>query len=106
VCRRLWLIEAVSRAVLRRKFFCARLYARKLRALGLKGNCMPLPERSGGYVGRFLLPDDPDNYYRTRELLPPDMLGDIAKAKIVITNFHAFKRREIMEVSKVGGRLA
>ncbi len=36
-------------------------------------------------------PNDPDNYYRTRELLPPDMLGDIERAKIVITNFHAFK---------------
>jgi type III restriction enzyme len=54
---------------------------------------------------RVLLPDDPDNYYRTRELLPPDMLGEIGKAKIVITNFHAFKRRETMEVSKVGRAL-
>ena len=33
------------------------------------------------------------------------MLGDIAKAKFVITNFHAFKRREIREVSKVGHTL-
>ena len=54
---------------------------------------------------RVLLPDDPDNYYRTRELLPPDMLGDISKAKIVITNFHAFKRRETMDLSKVGRAL-
>src|SRR5262249_20513097 len=54
---------------------------------------------------RVLLPDDPDNYYRTRELLPADMLGDIAKAKIVITNFHAFKRRETMELTKVGRAL-
>jgi type III restriction enzyme len=54
---------------------------------------------------RVLLPDDPENYYRTRELLPPDMQGDIAKAKIVISNFHAFKRRETMEVSKVGRAL-
>ena len=54
---------------------------------------------------RVLLPDDPDNYYRTRELMPADMLGDIAKAKIVITNFHAFKRRETMDISKVGRAL-
>jgi type III restriction enzyme len=54
---------------------------------------------------RVLLPDDPENYYRTRELLPPDMLGDIAKAKIVISNFHAFKRRETMDLSKVGRAL-
>jgi type III restriction enzyme len=33
------------------------------------------------------------------------MLGDIAKAKIVIRNFHTFKRREIMDVSKVGRAL-
>jgi type III restriction enzyme len=54
---------------------------------------------------RVLLPDDPENYYRTRELLPADMLSDIAKAKIVITNFHAFKRRETMDLSKVGRAL-
>lgn len=54
---------------------------------------------------RVLLPDDPENYYRTRELLPPDMLGDIGKAKIVVTNFHAFKRRETMDLSKVGRAL-
>jgi type III restriction enzyme len=54
---------------------------------------------------RVLLPDDPDNYYRTRELLPPDVLGDLAKAKIVISNFHAFKKRETMDLSKVGRAL-
>ncbi len=54
---------------------------------------------------RVLLPDDPENYYRTRELLPADMLGDIGKAKIVISNFHAFKRRETMDLSKVGRAL-
>jgi type III restriction enzyme len=33
-----------------------------------------------------LLPNDPHSYYRERELLPPNMLDDIRKAKIVITN--------------------
>jgi type III restriction enzyme len=51
---------------------------------------------------RVLLPEDPDNYYRTREILPADMLPDISKAKIVITNYHAFKQRETVELSKVG----
>jgi type III restriction enzyme len=51
---------------------------------------------------RVLLPDDADSYYRTREILPADMLPDIGKAKIVITNYHAFKRRETTELSKVG----
>ena len=52
---------------------------------------------------RVLQPNDPDSYYRSRELVPGDMLGDLDRAKIVITNFHAFKRRETMEVSR-GGR--
>ena len=52
---------------------------------------------------RVLQPNDPDSYYQSRELVPGDMLGDLERAKIVITNFHAFKRRETMELSK-GGR--
>ena len=54
---------------------------------------------------RELLPEDPGNYYKTRQLMPADMLGDIGHAKIVITNYHAFKRRETMDVSKVGRAL-
>ena len=52
---------------------------------------------------RVLQPNDPDSYYRGRELVPADMLADLGRAKIVITNFHAFGRRETMAVSK-GGR--
>ena len=52
---------------------------------------------------RVLQPNDPDSYYRSRELVPGDMLRDLEQAKIVITNFHAFKRRETMTVSP-GGR--
>lgn len=51
---------------------------------------------------QILLPSHPDNYYAARELVPADMLLDMAKAKIVLTNYHAFKRREVMELSKVG----
>jgi len=53
---------------------------------------------------RVLLPNDPDSYYQSRELIPGDMLPDLERAKIVITNFHAFKLRERMELSK-GGRM-
>ncbi|MBA2668797.1 MAG: DEAD/DEAH box helicase family protein, partial [Gemmatimonadetes bacterium] len=53
---------------------------------------------------RVLQPNDPDSYYASRELVPTDMLEDISRAKIVITNYHAFKRRERVELSK-GGRL-
>jgi type III restriction enzyme len=49
---------------------------------------------------RVLQPNDPDSYYQSRELVPPDMLPDIAKAKIVITNYHAFKRRDRAGLSK------
>jgi type III restriction enzyme len=52
---------------------------------------------------RVLQPNDPDSYYQSRELVPSDMLGDIERAKIVITNYHAFKLRERIDLSK-GGR--
>jgi len=52
---------------------------------------------------RVLQPNDPDSYYSSRELVPNDMLGDLNRAKIVITNYHAFKLRERIELSK-GGR--
>ena len=53
---------------------------------------------------RVLQPNDPDSYYASRELVPGDMLEDINRARIVITNYHAFKLRERLELSK-GGRL-
>ena len=49
---------------------------------------------------RVLQPNDPDSYYRHREIVPPDMLGEIDKAKIVITNYHAFRLRERLEIAK------
>lgn len=53
---------------------------------------------------RVLQPNDPDNYYSKHELIPRDMLRDLNQAKIVITNFHAFQRRERNVVSR-GGRV-
>jgi type III restriction enzyme len=52
---------------------------------------------------RVLQPNDPDSYYRERELIPNDLLPEMQHAKIVITNYHAFRLRERMELS-VGGR--
>jgi type III restriction enzyme len=52
---------------------------------------------------RVLQPNDPDNYYRNNELVPSDMLPELDRAKIVITNYHAFKLRERTDLSK-GGR--
>ena len=52
---------------------------------------------------RVLKPNDPENYYEHRQLVPSDMLPDVLKAEIVITNYHAFRRRERLEISS-GGR--
>ena len=52
---------------------------------------------------RVLQPNDPYSYYKSRELVPSEMLADLDRAKIVITNYHAFKLRETMDLSK-GGR--
>ena len=49
---------------------------------------------------RVLLPNDPESYYRHRDLVPSDMLADIDRAKIVITNYHAFKLRERIDIAK------
>jgi type III restriction enzyme len=50
---------------------------------------------------RVLLPSDPGNYYRERDLVPADLVAQLGRARIVITNFHAFQRR-----SKAGGLTA
>lgn len=50
---------------------------------------------------RVLLPSEPDNYYETREIVPPEMLPEIKRAEIVITNYHAFQHRETLALPKV-----
>ena len=52
---------------------------------------------------RVLQPNDPDNYYSTRSLVPNDLVDEVRRAKIVITNYHAFKLRERVQISS-GGR--
>ncbi len=54
---------------------------------------------------RVLQPNDPDSYYQSRELVPSEMAGDIQRAQIVITNYHAFGRRTTMDISKGGKAL-
>ena len=49
---------------------------------------------------RVLLPSDPGNYYRERDVLPTWRMAELGRAKIVITNFHALKLRE----KKVAGQ--
>jgi len=52
---------------------------------------------------QVLQPNDPYSYYASRELVPSDLLPELGKAKIVITNYHAFKLKERIPLSK-GGR--
>jgi type III restriction enzyme len=54
---------------------------------------------------RVLQPNDPDSYYVSRELVPSDMIEEVNRAKIVITNYHAFKLRERIDLSKGGRQL-
>lgn len=50
---------------------------------------------------RVLLPSDPENYYTKLDLVPSDLHGDLGRAKVVISNFHAFRRREKFKASKL-----
>ena len=50
---------------------------------------------------RVLLPSDPQNYYRGLEIVPSDLMGELGKAQIIITNFHAFGRRERVQAAKL-----
>ena len=50
---------------------------------------------------RVLLPTDPENYYRQRDILPGDLLERLGQARIVVTNYHAFLPRERSDASRV-----
>ena len=43
---------------------------------------------------RVLRPNDLENAYDKLDLLPPELRGEMDRARIVITNYHAFKRRD------------
>jgi len=55
---------------------------------------------------RVLLPNDPDNYYRQRDIIPAELIQELGKARIIITNFHAFKLRERFEGARLTKALA
>jgi type III restriction enzyme len=50
---------------------------------------------------RVLLPNDPDNYYRQRDIVPAYMFEQLGQANILITNFHAFQLRETVSAGKL-----
>ena len=49
---------------------------------------------------RVLLPQDPENYYESYGIVPPDMLGDIKKSRVLIRNYHVFGARETRKLTK------
>lgn len=50
---------------------------------------------------RVLLPSDPQNYYEGLEIVPSDLRDQMGRAKILITNYHAFLRREKIAAGKL-----
>ena len=50
---------------------------------------------------RVLLPNDPENYYRQRDIVPAQLHDQLGQAKIVITNYHAFQLRERVAAGKI-----
>ena len=50
---------------------------------------------------RVLQPNDPQNYYRLRGLVPPGLEGLLGKAQILITNYHAFLLKDAKEIKGV-----
>ena len=50
---------------------------------------------------RVLLPNDPENYYRQRDVLPAELQTKLQQAKILITNFHGFQLRERVSAGKL-----
>lgn len=50
---------------------------------------------------RVLQPNDSGNYYVLRGLIPADLAGLLAKAQIIITNWHTFQLKDTKEVKGV-----
>jgi type III restriction enzyme len=50
---------------------------------------------------RVLLPNDPENYYRQRDIVPAQLFDQLGQAKILITNYHAFQLREKAAAGKL-----
>jgi type III restriction enzyme len=47
---------------------------------------------------RVLLPEEAENYYDLRDLVPVDLKGGLDKARIYITNYHAFQLKDAKEI--------
>ena len=54
---------------------------------------------------RVLNPGDPSNTYEYFDLVPSDLIDAVRRARIVITNYHAFMLRETEQVSKLNRQI-
>jgi type III restriction enzyme len=50
---------------------------------------------------RVLLPNDPENYYRQRDIVPGQLQNQLGQAKIIIINFHKFQLLEKVAAGKI-----
>ncbi len=50
---------------------------------------------------RVLLPNDPQNYYRQRDIVPTQLEPQLEQTKIIIANYHAFQLREKIAAGKL-----
>ena len=48
---------------------------------------------------RVLYPNDPGNYYRAMDIVTPEQLDRLQAATILVTNYHAFIRREKIQAA-------
>ncbi|MGA9214605.1 MAG: DEAD/DEAH box helicase family protein [Methylocella sp.] len=48
---------------------------------------------------RVLMPEAPDSIYERLSIVPREMVEDLRKARIVITNYHAFQRRTKVDIA-------
>ena len=54
---------------------------------------------------RVLLPNDPQNYYQAMDLVPAEQIDRLKSGTIVITNYHAFIRREKVQVASLDKKI-
>lgn len=50
---------------------------------------------------RVLMPNDPESYYRQRDIIPAQLQDQLCQAKILITNYHGFQLREKVAAGKI-----
>jgi type III restriction enzyme len=50
---------------------------------------------------RVLLPNDPENYYCQRNIVPAHLQDELGQNKIIISNYHAFQLREKVAAGKI-----